>query len=183
MNDRIPIGNPFYADFELRRLLLFMDGIGGFDRAAACGGNLDFDPHPRVGKAGRDHGRRRPDLSEVAAQDGPAGLEILEFGQDIAHPNDILEAAAGLGQRRPRCYACIAPPARPRRWRWSSSDSRSPSCRTRTPDRRRRRPGSIRCRVRTRSRTRSGAARTSVTSAETGRAAHAAFAAAASGPG
>jgi hypothetical protein len=78
-----------------------MGGISGVDQGQAKGlprSNLDFDLHPGICKASGNHRSGGPDVPEVPAKNRPAGLEILDFRQDVAHPNDIRETTSSLGQ-------------------------------------------------------------------------------------
>src|SRR4051794_9581635 len=49
--------------------------------------HLYLDLHPGIGEAAHEHRGGRPDIAEVAAQDRPAGLEVVPVGQQVAHPH------------------------------------------------------------------------------------------------
>jgi len=57
------------------------------------GGNLrcdlDLDEYPRVQQAYLHHGGGRRGFGEVAAENRPAGREIIAIGQQIAHPHHV----------------------------------------------------------------------------------------------
>src|SRR5947208_897318 len=61
--------------------------------------HLYLDPHPGIGEAAHEHRGGRPDLAEAAAQDRPAGLEVVPVGQQVTHPHHVREGALRLGQR------------------------------------------------------------------------------------
>ena len=60
--------------------------------------DFDFDLHAWVGKAGRDHGGRGPDVAEVLAQHRPTRLKIFDSGENITDPDYVGDAAAGIRQ-------------------------------------------------------------------------------------
>src|ERR1044072_450597 len=65
------------------------------------GVHLYLDLPPRAGQAAHEHRGGRPDIAELAAQDRPAGLEVIPVGQQIAHPHHIRERALRLRQCGP----------------------------------------------------------------------------------
>src|ERR1700735_3701742 len=61
--------------------------------------HFDFDLPAGIGKAGRDQGGRGPDVAEIPAEHWPARLEVLEFRQDVAHPDHVGYPAPSPPQR------------------------------------------------------------------------------------
>src|ERR1700729_763128 len=60
--------------------------------------DLDLDAHPRIDEAGDERRARRPDLTEILAQDGPAGGEVLGPREDVDGADNVRQGEPRLVQ-------------------------------------------------------------------------------------